>query len=67
MSWALLYIADLSLLPRSRRKHMESGPTAPQVSTVIGWNWHGMLGPDGRTSWLSQSLDALPPASLAVA
>ena len=39
---------------------MESGPTAPQVSTVIGWNWHGMLDPEGRTSWLSQSLDALP-------
>ena len=46
-------VADLSLLPRSWRKHIESGPTAPQVSTV-------MLGPDGHTSWLSQSLDALP-------
>ena len=33
-------VADFSLLLRSRRKHMGSGPTAPQVSTVIGWNWY---------------------------
>ena len=33
-------VADCRLLPRSRRKHMESGLTVPQVSTAIGWNWY---------------------------
>ena len=33
-------VADFSLLPRLWRKHMESGLTAPQVYTAIGWNWY---------------------------
>ena len=36
-------VADFSLLPRLRRKHMESGQTAVQVSTTIGWNWYARL------------------------
>ena len=49
-------VADFSLLSKSRRKHMESGPTALQVSTQLVGT--ALLGPDGRTSWLSQSLHA---------
>ena len=58
-------VADFSLLPRSRRKHMESGQTTLQVSTAISWNWYA------QSRWayfLAFSVCATEqPASLVVA
>ena len=59
--------ADFSFLPRSQRKHMESGLTTLQVSTGIGWNWYARSGWADVLVFSVSACAAAPSASLAVA
>ena len=59
-------VADFSLLPRSWRKRMEPGLTAPQVSTAIGWNWYAQFRWAYFLDFSVSACAAAPPASLAI-
>ena len=58
-------MADFNLWPRSRRKHNESGPIDPQVSTAISWKLYNLSMCLYFLAFSLSAMAAVPPISLA--